>query len=109
MARVGVRIGLGTINKDHFVCRLGIWAAVCEGGIGDYIPGRVGGRIWENGPGGRDGRIRENIYGCLVMLIGDRGRNACEVFIWNSIPGRAGGGIAENGTGGWEIRSRDWN
>jgi hypothetical protein len=80
---------------------------VCEVGIGDYIPGRVGRRIWENGPGGRKVRIRDYMYGCLFRWIGESERNACEGGIRDSIPGLLGWVIAENDTGKLEGRTRD--
>jgi hypothetical protein len=67
----------------------------------------MGGQIGEYGPVGRDGRIREYIFGCLGMWIVECGRNACEVSFGDSIPRRVGGGIAENGTFVWEDKTRE--
>jgi hypothetical protein len=78
MARVCWRLGLGTIAKDHFVCRFGNVGRPCAEGLETISLVGMGGQIGEYGTGGRDGTIRDYIYGCFRRWIVDCGRIACE-------------------------------
>jgi hypothetical protein len=80
----------------------------CEGGIGDSIPGRVGGGIAENGTVG--GRVvlgtgtRYHLFGGFGTV---RRKRAEEGLEFISQAGR--GGIGESVPSGWEGRNRDYN
>jgi hypothetical protein len=66
------RGGIGILTMNHFICGFGnVGRTSVKEGLGTISRYGMGGGIGEDIPGGRQGRIRDYIHGCLGRWIGE--------------------------------------